>query len=250
MATAVLVTFGVVCMHQTNSNVGSLSIKEVDPQSGFANETIPWRFKILNRGLADSFSINIFNDVIDIGGRETSTENVTIRSEKRGRFHLNTIKISSTYPLGLFYSWKWCKVNLSYYIYPPLGPAEFSLQALTDQKSEIESRDDFIGHRNFADGDSAHHVDWKAQARKQKLLVKLFESTNTEASVLDWAKVSGKNDEEKLSILARAVYECQLTQTPFGIVLPTVTVPVGTGTSHYHHALKFLATFGQKDEVA
>jgi uncharacterized protein (DUF58 family) len=250
IATAVLVTFGVVCMHQTNSNVGALSIKEVDSQSGFANEAIPWRFKILNQGTADSFSINIFDDVIDLHGKETSTENIFLHPKKRGRFHLDEVKISSTYPLGLFYSWKWSDVNLNYYVYPALGPAEIVLANFTDRKSELESRDDFIGHRNYIDGDSAHHIDWKAQARRQKLLVKLFESTNTNASVLDWERVPGKDIEEKLSVLTRAVHECHQTQTPFGLIMPSLSIPVGVGTAHYEHCLKYLATFGVTDEVA
>lgn len=248
LATAVLVTFGVVCMHQTNSNVGGLSIKEVDSQSGFANEAIPWRFKILNQGAADSFSINIFDDVIDLHGKETSTENILLHAKQRGRFHLDEVKISSTYPLGLFYSWKWSEVNLNYYIYPALGPPEIILSNFTDRKSELESRDDFIGHRNYIDGDSAHHVDWKAQARKQKLLVKLFESTNTNASILDWSRVPGKDIEERLSVLTRAIHECYQTQTPFGLIMPELSVPVGVGVNHYVHCLKYLATFGEPRE--
>ena len=85
-------------MHQTNSNVGALSIKEVDSQSGFANEAIPWRFKIQNQGAADSFSINIFDDVIDLQKKETSTENIFLHPEKEGdtrslrlKFHRPTL---------------------------------------------------------------------------------------------------------------------------------------------------------------
>ena len=247
-ATALLVTFGVVCMHQTHLNILSLSINEVESQSGFANEVIPWRFKISNRRNVESFSIGIFEDILDIPARETSIQNVSIHPQKRGYFHVEEIKISSTYPLGLFYAWKWSDIGLSYYVYPTLGNPEIVLSNITNRRTELETRDDFIGHRDYVVGDSAHHIDWKAQARKQKLLVKLFETTHTNASWLDWSKVPGRDVEERLSILTRAVYECHQTQTPFGLMMPNMTVPIASGTPHFEMCLRYLATFEEKNE--
>jgi uncharacterized protein (DUF58 family) len=247
-ATAILVTFGVVCMHQTHSNISSVCIKEVDSQSGFANEAIPWRIKVVNQSPTAAFSLNIFDDSLDAPAREITTENIPLRFRERGRFSISELKISSTYPLGLFYAWKWNDMKVSYYVYPSLGPGEVILSNLVDTKAELESKDDFIGHRDFVPGDSGRHIDWKAQARKQKLLVKLFESTNTDVSILDWEKVPGHTDEEKLSILARAIVECHKTQTPFGLKMPELTIDVGAGTAHLEKCLRYLATFGKTDE--
>jgi uncharacterized protein (DUF58 family) len=247
-ATAILVTFGVVCMHQTHSNISSVAIKEVDSQSGFALETIPWRIKIINQSPTASFSLNVFDDIIDAPARETTSENIPLNFKRRGRFNLSELKISSTYPLGLFYAWKWTDVNVTYYVYPELGQGEVILSNLVDTKAELESKDDFIGHRDYVSGDSGRHIDWKAQARKQKLLIKLFESTNTNVSILDWERVPGKNDEERLSVLARAIVECHKTQTPFGLKMPEVMIEVGQGQTHFERCLRYLATFGKPDE--
>jgi uncharacterized protein (DUF58 family) len=247
-ATAILVTFGVVCMHQTHANISSVSVKDVDSQSGFANDIIPWRIKVANQSPTASFSLNIFEDIIDAPAREITSENIPLRFNMRGRFNLTELKISSTYPLGLFYAWKWNDIRVTYYVYPALGQAEIILSNLVDTKSELESKDDFIGHRDFVPGDSGRHIDWKAQARKQKLLIKLFESTNTDVSVLDWDKVPGDDVEVRLSILARAIVECHKTQTPFGLKMPDVNIDVGVGAIHFERCLKYLATFGKSDE--
>ncbi len=244
LSCALLVTFGVVCMHQTHMNVVSLSIKEVDTQSGFSGEKIPWRFKILNQANTESFSVNIMKEVIDVPAREVALENISIEGETRGYFQVKEIKLSSTYPLGLFYAWKWAELDLSYYIYPALGMAGTVLAPFRDRKSELDSRDDFIGHREYVPGDSAHHIDWKVHARQQKLLIKLFDSTSTEAAILDWNRLPGENIENKLSLLARAVYECHRAQKPFGMILPELMVPIGQGPGHYEKCLQHLATFG------
>ena len=144
-------------MHQTHTNVAQLLIKNVETQSGFAKEKIYFRIEILNRGATPSFSINIFEDVIDVPARELALENISIPPSVRGEYHLEDVKISSTYPFGLFYAWKYYDTNLTYYVYPALGVAENFLIHSNDRRSELESRDDFIGHRDFELGDSAHH---------------------------------------------------------------------------------------------
>jgi uncharacterized protein (DUF58 family) len=246
LSCAALVTFGVVCMHQTHMNIVSLEIKEVETQSGFAGEKIPWRFRILNGASSASFSINIMEDIVDVPAREVALENIAITGAARGYFQLKEIKVSSTYPLGLFYAWKWSDLDLSYFIYPELSSRGVALAPFRDRRSELDSRDDFIGHREFVQGDSAHHIDWKVQARQQKLLVNLFESTSTEAAILDWKRLPGENTEFKLSILTRAVFDCHRAQKPFGMILPEQTIPIGQGPGHYERCLQSLAVFGQE----
>jgi uncharacterized protein (DUF58 family) len=250
IASAILVTFGVMCMHQTHTNIAQLAIRAVESQSGFAKEKIFFRLEIINKGPTTSFSINIFEDVIDIPAREKSTQSLAIQPSPRGRYSLDTIKISSTYPLGLFYSWKWHDVDLLYYVYPALGISENFLLHSNNSHSDLESRDDFIGHRDYVVGDSAHHIDWKAQARKQKLLIKLFESTSTEASLFNWNKVPGGDTEEKLSLLSRAIFECYKVQKPFGLIMPDINLPVESSQAHYESALKILATFSESKNEA
>jgi uncharacterized protein (DUF58 family) len=249
LSCAVLVTFGVVCMHQTHMNVVSLKIKEVETQSGFAEEKTPWRFRILNAAATASFSVNIMEDVVDVPAREMALENISVQGTERGHFRVKEIKLSSTYPLGLFYAWKWAEVDLSYYIYPALSAVGALLAPFSDRKSELSSRDDFIGHREFLPGDSAHHIDWKVHARQQKLLIKLFDSTSTEAAILDWSRIPGENTEVKLSLLARSIYECHRSQKPYGMIFPDLTIPIGEGPGHYERCLQQLATFGKPSRV-
>jgi uncharacterized protein (DUF58 family) len=249
-AAGLLMTFGLVCMHQTHFNVASVKILEVEPSSGFSGETVSWKLRIANHTVNTAFSINIRDALVDVPARETLIENMPVILRKRGRVLLKELKISSTYPLGLFYAWKWWEGNVHYFVYPAIkGKAEI-FRHLDRAPSELDSREDFLGHRLFVSGDSAHHIDWKLHARRMKAFVKLFDTHLSEVVKLKWDDTPAGGREEKLSYLSTAVNECHKLQRPFSLSLPGIDIPAGQTRSHARKCLQRLSTFEAEDEVA
>lgn len=250
-ATATLVTFGLVCMHQTHLNVNQVSIVKLELESGFSGQIVRWKLRMKNRAPITSFSINIRDAVIDVPMGENIIENIPVLLRKRGLVKLTELKISSTYPFGLFYAWKWWKGSLTFFVYPPLLPAARIPEPDTSTQTDLSGHEDFIGHREFVPGDSAHHIDWKVQARKQKKMVKLFDTRDPEAIELNWDSIPGNDLEERLSFLSTAVQECYNLQRPFSLVLPNIRFQPNCTQSHYQACLKALALFeGHHERIA
>lgn len=250
VATALLVTFGLMCMHQTNTNVAQVEVESVEPESGFSGQSVSWKIRLKNKAPLTAFSINIRDAVLDIPASTTSIENIQVVLRKRGRVEMNRLKISSTYPFGLFYAWKFWNGHVQYYVYPRLHHEAIIPEGRHNDRTEISGHEDFIGHRDYIPGDSARHIDWKAQARQQKLVVKLFDTHQPDIVVLNLMDFSAHTTEEKLSQLATAVHECFKLQKVFKLVLPNEEHAPAWSHAHYEQCLRALAVYGEPHEPA
>jgi uncharacterized protein (DUF58 family) len=247
-ATATLVTFGLVCMHQTHLNVNQVKISELELESGFSGQTVQWKMRLANSAPVTSFSINIRDAVIDVPPGEVFIENIPVLLRKRGRVGLKELKISSTYPFGLFYAWKWWKGDMTFFVYPSLQQNCRLPEATRASQADLNGQEDFIGHREYVPGDSAHHIDWKVQARKQKTMIKLFDTQDPQTIHLDFGQAGGVNVEERLSFLATVVRECYKLQRPFGLRMPREAFGANSTRSHYRECLRALALYGDQNE--
>ena len=90
----------------------------------------------------------------------------------------------------------------------------------------------------------ARHVDWRAVARGQPLLLKQFVGTGGQRVWLTWADVSGLPDvEAKLSQLCRWIVEAEREGFQYGLRLPGFEGSPSRGDRHRHHLLRALALF-------
>ena len=100
----------------------------------------------------------------------------TLPPRSRGEYRLTRLRISTTFPLGLFRATVELAAPLCWLVYPrPLGaggeepPDEQPVEAST---REAGGAGDFLGHRSWAMGETQRRVDWRAVARGGPLLVK------------------------------------------------------------------------------
>ena len=250
VATATLVTFGLICMHQTHLNVNQVKISGLEMESGFSGQTVQWKIRMANTAPVTSFSINIRDAVIDVPPGTDFIENIPVYLRKRGVVRLEELKISSTYPFGLFYAWKWWKCDLTFLVYPSLQENCVMPESSRDYKADLTGQEDFIGHREYVPGDSAHHIDWKVQARKQKTMVKLFDTQDPHTIHLDFRALSTGATEAKLSFLATIVQECYKLQRPFSLRMPAEVFSANVTRDHYRACLRALALYEGKDDRA
>jgi uncharacterized protein (DUF58 family) len=105
-------------------------------------------------------------------------------------------------------------------------------------------QEDFSGLRQYHVGDSPRHVAWKAAARDQGLLTKLFSGRAETELWLDWAQLPAQfGIEERLSHLARWVLDAHAAGLSYGMRLPGATVDMATGSAQRDRCLEALALY-------
>lgn len=183
-----------------------------------------------------------------VQGRGSSRAELLLPPFARGIHVLDTLLISTQYPLGLFRVVRRVPVRVVLDVYPePLGVA--LSQARPDPDAEegtgsgasIREHEDFRGLRAWQTGDSPRHVDWKAAARGNgTLLVKEYAGGGAGITWLTWSATSGQ-DEARLSQLAKWVVEAHYQALCYGLRLPGCDIEPDTGAPHYQRCLRALA---------
>lgn len=168
----------------------------------------------------------------------------------RGVHRIDTLLVSTQYPLGLFRIVRPIAVRLELHVHPaPLGVPLAQAQPDPDAEDAdgvgrtAREYEDFRGLRTWQQGESFRHVDWKAAARGNgPLLVKEYAGGGSGITWLAWAATAG-DDEARLSQLAKWVIEAHHEGLCYGLRLPGAEIGPSTGVSHHHECLRALAAF-------
>jgi uncharacterized protein (DUF58 family) len=165
----------------------------------------------------------------------------------RGEFRLARVRISTTFPLGLFRAWVELELPLCWLVYPRPLPAGLD-EPPDDAPAEASTREmsgagDFLGHRSWTPGEPQRRVDWRAVARGGPLLVKQYGGGVEASRELSWAK-AGKGDvEERLARLAGRVLAAEQAGAAYALTLPGQAIAAANGPQHFHHCMGALARF-------
>ncbi len=219
------------------------------------------KFSISNHSKSKKYDIKItmgkdkkfFSNITDIDVRENKYI-MCKYNLARGKYKLNRVYINTTYPFGIFYAWKFYNVDKSFYVYPK-ERGNISLPTLIDDdyyrekdSGNVSSKignEDFIGHRNYQRGDSWHLVDWKAYARYDQLLYKIFSNYSFDAKVeLSYDKLSFLDRESRLQQLSKWLFYAHLKGLSFKLIMPNQDhAKWGRGENFLIYNLKKLAEF-------
>ncbi|MEX2523777.1 MAG: DUF58 domain-containing protein [Gammaproteobacteria bacterium] len=186
---------------------------------------------------------------MDIAAGELHRDSVNIPAPARGYVRPGRLRITSTWPLGLFRAWSYIDSDTAALVYPaPAGnPAlpPFTEDASEYQSGSLSGTDDFSGYRQYRAGDSIRSIDWKVLAREQGVLIKRFSGSGMRRLILHWDQAPLTGDTERiLSQLCLWLLEAEQAGYQYGLVIPGFELPVGHGEAHRHHCLKALATHG------
>ena len=181
--------------------------------------------------------------------RESSqTTELTLPAPRRGRFEVGRLALTTVYPMGFFRSWRYEPTDAAYLVYPapvgslplPPGPA-VTADAVAGTGG---GGDDYVGARPYQPGESQRHVDWKAVARGQPLLIKQFSGTGSRRLWLEYSSVAHLADPEaRLSQLSFWIVDADRSGYAFGLRLPGFEAEPGRSRSHFHRCLAALAQF-------
>jgi uncharacterized protein (DUF58 family) len=186
----------------------------------------------------------------DIHRQTLQTLNFYVNTIKRGYLTPGRIKITSTWPIGLFRAWSYMGLEQRCIVYPrPLGIAPLPQQttfAGEEQTGTGIGTEDFIGFRQYQAGDSMRALDWKAYARERGLLTKRFSGRGTKKILIDWQHTNHMKDvEQRLSQLCLWVIEAEKQSAQYALALPNfVDLHFDSGETHKHQCLHALAEYG------
>ena len=249
-----------VSIPHTLINLAGITLKVESAKPTFAGDDVCLPVEIMNSSRATRYGIEVvFPDArktrerVDCVARESAAR-LTLRfpARQRGEHKIETLNLTSCYPLGFARASKRFVPNQTYLVYPkPAGnsqlPANRSRFADNWVQQGIGHGDDFAGVRAYVRGESQRHIDWKAVARGQPLMTKQFAAETKGAVYLDFFELRSDDVEEKLSQLSLWVIEAERARQPYGLRLPGTEISPALGQMHFHNCLRALSLFRGKE---
>lgn len=262
-----LAGLALVGMLHTYKNLCSLLISAKQAMPVFAGDVAQFPIQFDNRYGSQRFSIQLATKPrqkitqtqdnttlsISLDANKQTVVNYPLQAHRRGILHLQRLKISSCFPLGLFQAWAYFEPKITCLIYPyPKGQTQLPKTIAVDGHAGSMAQtgtDDFMGFRRYQVGDPICWVAWKKSAKEQGLLTKQFQGNGAHKIVLSWQSVANISDvETKLSQLCYWITLADKTQMHYGLEMPERLIKPSCGTQHQAACLATLAYYGKKHE--
>ncbi len=211
------------------------------------------------RALSPGVSVHIGGraaklDVPPLMPGASRTSFVTAEFPRRGLFRADSVQLTTCDPLGLMRRRRNLTAAGNYYVFPaPLALAS-PQQALAHERGEAPTRR--VGEglelhqmRDYQWSDDSRHIDWRATARTDRLMVKEFLETNTEHLLLIFDPTVDRLDalvrerfEEQVSLATTAVLRCADERTGFRFLAPDCEFSEVDPPGGHRQVLEYLAT--------
>lgn len=248
-----LTSVGFMSMLYTHRNLLHIQVLAGSCVPVFAGEAATFNITVKADDARDRIGIELLQDKIKLDqvslpAHEHRQLSLSRPTNIRGYIDAPRFRLVTRFPFGLVYTWSRDIVLRQHCLVYPRPAGHFSRDLVKDQggshSSNIrKSGDDFSGLREYQPGDSLHRIHWRASARSDKLITKLYGDDNNAVIWLDWNQLQG-DTETRLSLLCRGILDAQADDRHYGLMLPGKTIPPASGHSHQHQCLKALACFG------
>src|SRR4029077_6531729 len=180
--TFLLAGLGIVSILHTFRNLAHLYVSAGRVEPVFAGDTARFELVFENKRDFDRHSLDLScrgeTASCTVPALEHRSVTLPVKAEKRGWLQLDRVTVATRFPLGLMRAWSYVQPDMRPLVYPrpdtaPLPPPHADTDS-GDQISMGAGTDDFVGLRSYQESDSPHHIAWKASARGELLLTKLF----------------------------------------------------------------------------
>jgi uncharacterized protein (DUF58 family) len=245
-----------VSIPHTLINLAGVTLRVESAKPSFAGDEVCLPVEIINSSRATRYGLEVVlpdaaktRERLDCIPRESAAR-LTLRfsAGHRGEHKIETLGLTTCYPLGFVRASRKILSNQTYIVYPkPAGNPQLPISRLHLVDNWIQQGighgDDFAGVRAYMRGESQRHIDWKAVARGRPLMTKQFAAETKGAVYLDFFELHFADVEEKLSQLALWVIEAERARQPYGLRLPGVEISPALGQLHFHYCLRALSLF-------
>ena len=245
-----------VSIPYTLINLAGVTVRIESAKPTFAGDEVCMPIEIMNSSRTTRYGIEVVLadrdktcERLDCIPRKSAAR-LTLRfsARHRGEHKIETLNLTSCYPLGFVRASRRFLSNQTYLVYPkPAGNSQLPINRSRFADSRLQEGigrgDDFAGVRTYVRGESQRHIDWKAVARGQPLMTKQFAAETKGAVYLDFSQLQFTDVEERLSQLTLWVIEAERARHPYGLRLPGKEISPALGQMHFHYCLRVLSLF-------
>jgi uncharacterized protein (DUF58 family) len=252
MLTFLLAGMGIVSILHTYRNLAHIAVSAGRIEPAFAGGTVRCHIHFDNSTTFDRVSIEArcgaARAVCDVPAHGVGTVVLALPAARRGWFRVPRVTIETVYPVGLLRAWSYVLPDASTHVYPKPEETALPPPAATPDRGDAAAagtgNDDYWGLRPYQPSDSPRHIAWKAAARGEALLTKVFVGLGAFELWLDWNTLPGAADvERRLSMLTHQVLAAEEANLAYGLRLPGCELAPGLGERHRDECLKALALF-------
>jgi uncharacterized protein (DUF58 family) len=145
--------------------------------------------------------------------RSQVTQHVEMTFPRRGRYTQEGFRVSSKFPFGFLKKSHVVALTREILVLPSIKPTEEFYEILPLISGEVESHFkgrgvDLYAIRDYQEGDTSRHVDWKASAKSQQLKVREFTREDERRVVLIFDPRLPRGDEKSLAQFEKGVNFC------------------------------------------
>ncbi|MGX2042175.1 DUF58 domain-containing protein [Methylocaldum sp. MU1018] len=232
-------------------NLSGLSIGVGKTSPVFAGDQACFELRLSNPAALPRYAIDLklkgAEPVrLDIPAERSVPAILRVRAERRGWLELDTVTISTAFPLGIFYAWSPINLKHRVLVYPRPARERLPFPLSAGERAAArpqDSSDEFQGLRVYRPGDPFKHIHWKSLAKGRGPLVKQYAGGEAEVLHLNWTETKGRSAEECLSRLCRWVLDAEQAGMRYSLGLPGTAIAPGRGASHCRKCLEALALF-------
>ncbi len=167
---------------------------------------------------------------------------------KRGVRKIINFKISSSFPFSFFTREENFNLNLEITVFPEIFDVSKRIKSFRERFSsgEIESQKpgtggDFLGLREYYDGDPVRLIHWKASARNDELYTKIFLGPGWKEIILSEDDLTESDFEKRIDEMASLAVSLLASGYSVGIKMGELNIPPDTGNLQKHKILRELA---------
>lgn len=172
--------------------------------------------------------------------------------EKRGRYELEGIEVSSIFPIGFFTRGFKQRLKGEFFVFPE----PVKCQSLSEfEKGRARAEDKYLksfgtaqfeGLSEYTEGTPKKFIDWKSFTKWEELKRKVFAEELKPPEIIDVLKLPALTLEEKLSCAVYLILESSRKGAHLGMRLGREVFPAGTGEAHRLKLLKALALYEER----
>lgn len=251
-----------VDMLATYRNLAHLRLRQGRVPPVFAGQEARFELVVANRTRRGRYAVWAdFTDagaprhVTDIAAGSLATVTLTAPTATRGWLTPPRVRLSTSFPLGLFRAWSYWRPGLRTLVYPRPedGAPSLPFDGASGNDVRASGSDDFAGVRNYQAGDSPRQLAWRQIARLDpalggQLVTKHFEGGGGSELMLDFAALPEHLDLElRLSRMTRWVLEAEQRALPYAFRLGVLRYEATLGAAHQAACLRALALYGIGD---
>ncbi|KAB0331634.1 DUF58 domain-containing protein [Janthinobacterium sp. PLB04] len=247
-------------------NLAGLALAATPGEPVFAGSQAMFTLRLINRSTRPRHAIRlaVINSTAapgqaDIAAHGETAVSIVVAARQRGWLDAPSMRLSGSFPLGLFIAWCHWQPEARLLVYPqpeqnapplPLPAGTVQQAQQTQQSRSSGGALELAGVHAYQPGDPLHRLAWRQIARHdgEHLFSKQFQpaadaqsGTARGSIVFDHAALHALTPEARLSRLAAWVLQAERTGLPYGLRLGTLTLAPALGASQRDACLRALA---------